>query len=167
MYYALLDMRSSCTALTGLVWGKTLKEVADSIIGECEMLMENTDDMSMEELEEEYYCEFDDYKELVDCDNPTFEMINRFSFALSDCTTDVGCLVEGYAALVEAFAEYTEDKMTLDEWSLIPEIDETEDNISELDEELRSLNEDVLGRGEYRFFVSKYADEEDSENDED
>ena len=44
MYYALLDMRSSCTALTGLVWGETLKQVADSIIGECEMLMENTDD---------------------------------------------------------------------------------------------------------------------------
>ena len=47
MYYALLDMRSSCIAMTTLAWGD-LKGVAASLIQECELLMENTDSMTME-----------------------------------------------------------------------------------------------------------------------
>ena len=155
MYYALLDMRSSCTALTGLVWGETLKQVTDSILGECEALMENTDEMSMEELEDNYYCEFEDYKKLVDYEEPSFEMIKRFSFVLSDCTIDVGCLVAGYATLVKEFEEYTKDKMILDEWRLVPEIEETDVNISALDEEIRSLNEDGFYSNQYEYLLHK------------
>ena len=161
MYYALVDMRSDCIAMTTLAWGD-LQGVAARLIEECELLMENTDSMTMEEFEEEYYCEFGDYRALVECEDPTFEMIASFSFTLSDCTIDVGCLVEGYSELVTAFGEYTDDKMTLDEWQLVPEIEETDENLWELDEELRSLNDDQ-SREDYKFFVSKYADEDEDE----
>ena len=165
MYYALVDMRSSCIALTALAWG-SLNDIASMLISECDMLMENTDDMTMEELEEEYYCEFDDYKELVDCEEATFEMIANFSFTLGDCTTEVGCLVEGYSELVKAYKDYASDKMTLDEWRMIPEIEETDENLSELDEELRSLNDD-LSRGDYKYFVEADYDEEEEADSED
>ena len=80
--------------MTGLAWGETLKQIADSIVGECEMLMENMDDMSMEELEEEYYCEFEDYKKLAECDNPTFEMIANFSFQFTDIVCFILCHIK-------------------------------------------------------------------------
>ena len=159
MYYALIDMRSSCVAITALFWG-TLQEIADSLIAECQLLMKNTEDLSIDKLEEEYYCQFEDYKKLDDCDRPTLSMIDSFSFTLSDCTIDVGCVVEGYSALVKAWEEYKADKWTLECWRLIPEIEETDENLSELDDELRSLNDDYL-RDFYKYFV-----ETDSEDDE-
>lgn len=155
MYYALLDMRNDCCASTGLIWGETLRDVANALIATCDAAMKDTDDMPMEELEEVYYCEFLDYGVLVDCENPTIEMLNDFSFTLSDATIDVGCLVEGYAALVRAFSEYAEDKTALDEWDLVPAIEETEENLTELDDELRRLNTDDLRSDEYRFFLRK------------
>ena len=160
MYYALVDMRGTCCATTALAWGD-LKQIADTLISECETLIYDTcnlDNLSEEELEEEYYCEFDDYIELAECECPTKGMLESFSFVLGDCTINVGCLVEGYTALVKAFGEYTEDKMTLDMWSLVPEIEETDENLSQLDEELRSLNEDI-SCGEYEFFVEKEEDD--------
>lgn len=165
MYYALIDERGPCDAQTILAWG-SLKQIADTLVEECRMLMENTDSMSMEELEEEYYCEFDDYKKLVTCKNPTFEMLYRFSFTLSDCTTDVACLVEGYPALVEAFAEYAEDKTTLDPWRLVPTIEETQENLEKLDCEIRSLNDSC--RDHYEFLIeAEYDDADTCDDDED
>lgn len=160
MYYALIDMRNSCSATTALAWG-SLKQVADMLISECEMLIHDTcdlDGMSEEELVAQHYCEFDDYKALVECDDPIPASIENFSFTLSDCTIEVGCLVEGYSALVEAWDEYKSDKWTLDSWSMVPEIEETEENLLQLDEELRSLNDD-LSRDDYEFFV-EVEDEE-------
>ena len=37
MYYALIDMRGTCAAMTTLAW-ESLKEIADKLISECEML---------------------------------------------------------------------------------------------------------------------------------
>lgn len=159
MYYALVDMRGSCSAQTALAWGR-LKDIADFLISECQLLMENTDDMSMEELEEEYYCEFDDFKKLSNCTDPSLEMLESFSFTLSDCTIDVGCLVEGYPELVKAFDEYKSDKWTLDCWSMVPEIEETDENLVRLDDELRSLNDD-LSCEDYEFFVENDSEEDD------
>lgn len=159
MYYALIDTRSSCVAMTTLAWG-TLKEIADTLLSECQQLMENTDDMSMEELEEEYYCEFGDYKEFEDYDAPSISKLESFSFTLSDCTIDVGCVVEGYPALVKAWEEYKADKWTLECWSMVPEIEETDENLSQLDDELRSLNDD-LSREDYEFFVKSDCEVDD------
>ena len=50
--------------------------------------------------------------------------------------------------------------MTLDEWKLVPEIEETDENLSVLDEEIRSLNDDVYSQGKYEFLISKYDDDE-------
>lgn len=159
MYYALIDMRASCSAQTTLAWG-SLKDIADYLLSECQLLIQNTDDMSMEELEEEYYCEFDNFKKLSEYDDPSFEMVASFSFTLSDCTIDVGRLVEGYPELVKAFDEYKTDKWTLDCWSMVPEIEETDENLAQLDDELRSLNDD-LSREDYEFFVEADCEEDD------
>lgn len=158
MYYALINMRSSCAAMTALAWG-SLKEIADTLISECEMLMENTDDMSIDELEADYYCEFDDFKALSECEEPTADIISNFSFTLSDCTTVVCCLVEGYHELVKAFDAYKEDKWTLDCWRMVPEIEETDENLSKLDEELRMLNDDLMC-DDYEFFIDAGTEDE-------
>lgn len=141
MYYALIDMRSDCEATTALARG-SLKEISDSLIYESKLIFESFGNLQLEEFEEEYYCEFDDYKSLSTCDDPTEEMIKSFSFTLDDCTISVGCLVEGYSELVKAWDVYKSDKWSLDCWSLVPEIEETEENLSQLDEEMRSLNDD-------------------------
>lgn len=158
MYYALIDMRSPCEATTALAWG-TLKEIADTLVAECRQLMENTDDLPIEELEQEYHCEFDDYKRIEDCGDPAPSMIESFSFTLNDCTIDVGCFVEGYPALVSAWDEYKAGKWTLECWCMVPDIEETEENLSQLDDELRSMNDD-LSRDDYEFFVESESEED-------
>lgn len=153
--YALIDSRSDCEAVTHLAWGN-LRNIADSLIEDCESVVQSyLDDMTMEELEAEYYCEFEDYKALKICDAPTEEMLASFTFTLSDCSVNVGCLVEGYQELVKAFSEYTEDKWTLDIWSMAPDIEETEENLQALDDELRSLNDDLDDDRDLQFFVEK------------
>ena len=79
-------------------------------------------------------------------------MIMNYSFVIDDCTIVVGCLVEGYSELVKAWDEYKSDKWTLDCWSLVPEIEETDETLSQLDDELRSLNED-FDNDEHVFFI--------------
>ena len=161
MYYALVDCRSSCIAMTHLAWG-TLEDIANDLINECnELIGSMTDGMDEEEIQEEYGDDIAEFREFEDCDNPTEEMIASFYFSIGDCTVDVGCLVQGYPALVEAFAEYTEDKMTLDEWSLVPEIEETDDVLFELDDELRELNDAFGTDCEMKYFIPKEFEDED------
>ena len=167
MYYALIDSRSDVYAETSLLWGD-LQDIASGLIEQCDTLIESMDDMSMEELEDEYYCEFDSYRELSEKEDVEYDDIYNFSFVLSDLTIEIGCLVESYDELVSAFEEYTEDKITLDEWKLVSEFDETEENLAELDKEIRSLNDDLGERlfpDGYKFIIRK--DEEDFDDWED
>ena len=151
MYYALIDMRSSSGATTALAWG-SMKDIADTLIYESNLIIENYDNLPIDVLESEYYCEFDDYNVLKSCENHTKEMITNYSFVLDDCTIVVGCLVEGYSELVIAWDEYKADKWTMDCWSLVPEIEETDETLLQLDDELRSLNED-FDNDEHNFFI--------------
>lgn len=161
MYYALVDCRSSCIAMTHLAWG-TLQDIANELINECnELIATMTDGMDEEEIAEEYGDDISEFREFEACDDPSEAMIASFYFCIGDCTVDVGCLVQGYPALVEAFAEYTDDKMTLDEWSLIPEIEETDDVLFELDDELRSLNDAFGTDCEMKYFMPKEFEDED------
>lgn len=153
MYYALIDMRSSSGATTALAWG-SMKDIADSLIYESNLIIENYDNLPIDVLESEYYCEFDNYNVLLDCDNPTKEMIESYSFMLDDSTIVVGCIANGYSELVKAWDEYKADKWSLDCWSLVPEIEETDDAISQLDDEMRSLNDDYAN-DTYDFFIEK------------
>ena len=155
MYYALVDCRSCVIAMTHLAWG-SLQEIANQLINECNELIDDmTDGMDEAEIEEEYGDDIVDFREFERCENYTEEMIRSFHFSLSDLSVDVGCLVQGYPALVEAFEEYTDDKMTLDEWCLIPEIDETDDVLFELDDELRNLNDAFGTDCEMKYFIPK------------
>lgn len=159
MWYSLIDGRSSCTAITHLAWG-TLEDIANDLINECNMLIDSmTDGMDEDEIEEEYGDDLAEFKEFEDCKKHTEEMIRSFYFSIGDCTVDVGCLVQGYPELVEAYAEYAEDKWTLNEWRLVPEIEETDEVLFELDEELRSLNDHCGTDCEMKYFVP--MDEED------
>lgn len=159
MWYSLIDSRSSCIAQTHLAWG-TLEDIANDLINECSMLISTmTEDMDEDEIEEEYGDEIANFKEFEDCDNYTEEMIMGFYFRIGDCTVDVGCLVQGYQALVEAYVEYAEDKWTLDEWRLVPEIEETDEVLFELDDELCSLNDDFCTDREMKYFVPNESDE--------
>lgn len=147
MWYALIDSRSDCVAMTHLVWGE-LKNIAEQLIKECEDLISA---LGVDEDEDYYY--FDDYDELKSCKEPNEDIIRRFSFALSDCTTDVGCLVFGYSALVDAYSKYTEDKSLLNEWKLVPKIEETDDELRMLDAELRALSDNCFGGQNLSFFI--------------
>ena len=159
MWYSLIDGRSSCIAITHLAWG-TLEDIANDLINECNMLIDTmTDGMDEDEIEEEYGDDIAEFKEFEDSDTHSEDMIRSFYFSIGDCTVDVGCLVQGYPALVEAYAEYAEDKWTLDEWRLVPEIEETDDNLFELDDELRSLNDNCGTDCEMKYFVPNESDE--------
>ena len=109
--------------------------------------------MDEEEIEEEYGDEIAEYREFANCEDHDESMIRSFQFCLGDCTVDVGCLVHGYSELVAAYAEYAEDKWTLDEWRLIPEIEETDENLHDLDDELRSLNDDCGSNITLKYFI--------------
>ena len=153
MWYALIDGRSSCVAMTHLAWG-TLKDIANDLINECDLLIETmTEGMDEEEIEEEYGDEIAEYREFANCEDHDESMIRSFQFCLGDCTVDVGCLVHGYSELVAAYAEYAEDKWTLDEWRLIPEIEETDENLHDLDDELRLLNDDCGSNITLKYFI--------------
>ena len=153
MWYSLIDERSSCEAFTQLLWG-TLENIANSLINECYELIGNlTMGMDDDEIESEYGSDIAELEEFENCESYSEEMIRSFYFSIGDCSVDVGCLVEGYPALVEAFAEYAEDKWTLDEWRLVPEIEETNENLSELAGELYSLNDDCGTDCEMKYFI--------------
>lgn len=160
MWMALIDMRSDCTAMTGLIFGETLKELANSLLAETEMIWEfaRLDGLSLEEIEDEYYCELDDYKRLESLSDPQVSDLLNYSCCVSDASIDVGCVVDSYDALVKAFAEYTEDKMTLDEWELVPDLTPTPDDLTEIDNELRAMSD---GGEDFTYFVQKEWDEED------
>jgi hypothetical protein len=146
--------------MTHLAWG-TLQDIANDLINECNELIDSmTEGMDEDEIEEEYGDNIAEFREFEKCENLTETMIRSFYFSIGDCTVDVGCLVEGYTALVEAWAEYTEDKMTLDEWCLVPEIDETDDVLFELDDELRSLNDYISDSSVLKYFTEKEYDED-------
>ena len=50
MWYALIDGRSSCVAMTHLAWG-TLKDIANDLINECDLLIETmTEGMDKKKL---------------------------------------------------------------------------------------------------------------------
>ena len=165
MWYSLIDGRSSCVAITHLAWG-TLEDIANDIINECYELISNmTIGMDEDEIEEEYGEDIAYFNEFESCEIHTEEMIRMFQFCIGDCTIDVGCLVEGYPALVEAYAEYAEDKWTLDEWRLVPEIEETDDNLFELDEELRALNDIFDEDCELKYFIPNEFSSDESEED--
>ena len=153
MWYSLIDDRSSCVAMTHLAWG-TLEDIANDLINECNLLIDSmTEGMDEDEIEEEYGDEIAEFRKFEECDEHTEAMIQAFQFWIGDCTVDVGCLVQGYPALVEAYVEYAEDKLSLDEWRLIPEIEETDENLSELDDELRSLNDGYGTNCEMQYFI--------------
>lgn len=159
MWYALIDERSSCDAFTQLFWGD-LENIAGELINESYDLIDNmTMGMDDDEIEEEYGDDIAVLEEFENHENYTEEMIRSFYFALSDCTIDVGCLVEGYPAFVDAYVEYAEDKWTLDEWRLVPEIEETDDNISELADELRSVSEGCDTECEMEYFIPNEYEE--------
>lgn len=54
--------------------------------------------------------------------------------------------------MVKVWDEYKADKESLAYWNMVPEIEETEENLSRLDNELRSLNDNFMQKN-YEFFV--------------
>lgn len=159
MWYALIDGRNSCEASTHLLWG-TLDQIANELIDECRDLIDSmTEDMDEDEPEEEYGEDVASLEAFEDCEERTEEMIRNFSFSLSDLSIEVGGLAEGYPALVAAYAEYAEDKPALDEWRLIAHLEESEEVLSELDEELRSLNDGFGTDCEMNFFIPNESED--------
>lgn len=132
----------------------SLDQIADTILYECKKLIETTDDLSLDEMEQVYACGFANYKQMLSGSKLTAEWIEHFTFSLCDCTITVGCLAEGYPALVQAFDDYAADKWPLNEWKLVPDLEESEDNLAQLDEEIRDLCTDSNGE-DFSFLIPR------------
>lgn len=154
MYYALVDSRNSTDAMTYLLWG-SLNDIAEKLISDGRDSIEwLTEDMDEDEIDEEYGEDIEEFEEFMDIDEFSEEDIASFALYLADSSTEVACLTNSYVALVKAFEEYTSDKPFLDEWQLIDEIEETDENLKQLDMELQSLT-DGTSKNNLCYFIKK------------
>lgn len=106
MVCALWIARSDTEYLTNFLYG-TEREVMDALIENAAMLMDAVGNgMSIEELQKEYYCKFDDYLKYRDDSVPvTIEDLKRYDFVLSDCTDYLQLVTDDLSEFVKLFNE--------------------------------------------------------------
>ena len=154
MYYALVDSRSSTDAITYLLWGD-LNDIAARLISEGRDAIEwLTEDMDEDEIYEEYGDDIEEFEEFTEIDEIFEKDITSFALYLGDTFLEVSCLTDSYHALLEAFEEYTSDKPFINEWKLVDEIDETDENLEQLNAELQSLT-DGTAKKKMNYFIKK------------
>ena len=154
MYYALVDSRNSTDARTYLLWG-SLEDIAEKLISDGRESIEwLTEDMDEDEIDEEYGEDISEFEEFTEIEELSEEDVAAFALYLADSSTEVAYLTSSYTALAEAFEEYTKDKPSLDEWQLIDEIEESEENLKCLDMELQSLT-DGTSKNNLCYFIKK------------
>ncbi|MDO5440320.1 MAG: hypothetical protein Q4F12_02145 [Erysipelotrichaceae bacterium] len=74
------------------------------LIDECENCFAIEPSWELEDFENEYYCEFDNYKQLKE--NNDIEDISNFSFVLSD----MGCCIDLYSNNINEIQQYLDSK---------------------------------------------------------
>jgi len=137
MIYALIDTRADDFFMTKLVWGD-VQQVANDVFKSCDWIFESLPNMSMEDIENEYDCSLDAYRVLSKF--TTLPVIQSFSMYVEDMEVIVAFAVEGYDAFYQAFNQYKDRREAFENIDLIPIMDETEDNLQQLNAEFRSIS---------------------------
>lgn len=110
MWYALIDGSSSDSALTWLAYG-SLQDIANTVLELCKNCDPDGtltfDAEAIEDFEDdEWYGSTDSYRELMEADEITPDLLQDFSFVFGDNDIQVHCLADGYAAFKKAFENY-------------------------------------------------------------
>lgn len=156
MWYALIDLHSDTNAATWLAYG-TLQDIADVVIEQCiNCEPDGNDTLDIDAIEEDgWHCYSDDYLMLKEADTITPDLLQQFTFELSDCDVQVKCLAEGYAAFKTAFEAYEGRNLCLGELQLPNHVAEDEEvAFAEELEEVLFEDEYMFGLRESRRYVS-------------
>ena len=148
MIYALIDTRADDFFMTKLVWGD-VQQVANAVFKSCEWIFESLPNMSMEDIENEYDCSLDAYKVLSKF--TTLPVIQSFSMYVEDMEVLVAFAVEGFDAFYQAFNQYKDRREAFENIDLIPIVDETEENLQQLNDEFRSISSGKNYITEFRY----------------
>ena len=148
MIYALIDTRADDFFMTKLVWGD-VQQVANAVFKSCDWIFESLPNMSMEDIENEYDCSLDAYRVLSKF--TTLPVIQSFSMYVEDMEVLVAFAVEGFDAFYQAFNQYKDRREAFEHIDLIPIMDETEENLQQLNAEFRSISSGQENVVEYRY----------------
>lgn len=167
MYYALIESKNGeGYFMRSLSWGE-LDQIARAVLDECGLIFDSMPNMSLEELDNEYYCSFSDYNELQEAETPTLSMIRGFYFCISDMEVSVEITAESYAEFREKFQNHMEDDWSFEGRYLVEEFEETPENLEQLADEIRSVGSDYCYADSFEFLCYTDEDEEEDEEDED
>ena len=133
MVYVIWIAKSDTEYLTNFLYGDE-REIMNALIDNAEMLIDALGDgMDLDELEGEYYCDFDDYKKFQDTAVPvTIADLQSYSFTLSDCTDYLLVVASEFDEFVSKFNEDS----PLEDVVIRPGI--TEDDVEDLASDIES-----------------------------
>lgn len=122
MYYCLVSSHDDCGDGCHRLFCGTLAQIASSLLDHCSegLLREELENGStLDDLEENYACDFDSYHDLADSDDPPEDTLRTFDFSFSGAHVYVIALTATYADIVDAFNAYAADSY-LCEWRMLP-----------------------------------------------
>ena len=143
--YAVIEASSDITSMLYLIRGSS-DQIAKRILSECDALIEAFE--AHREPDPDLHTDFYSYHKLLK--NPSVQNIKAFTFDISDCHTDVVCLVSDFDELAEEFEDFKMGYENLFEWRMIPPEKETDETFDRLNNELILLSQ--LEGDEFQYF---------------
>lgn len=122
MYYALISSHDDSGDGCHRLFFGTLAQIGSSLLDHCSegLLREELENGStLDDLEENYACDFDSYHDLADSDDPSEDAVRSFDFYFSGASVRVIALTTTYADLAHAFNTYAADTC-LGSWRMLP-----------------------------------------------
>lgn len=148
MIYALIDTRADDFFMTKFVWGN-VQQVANTVLQSCNWIFESIPNKSLEDIENEYECSLDAYRILKKY--TTLQVLRSFSIYVEDMEVSVAFSVEGYEAFYDAFNNYKDMREQFNNVQLVAYMDETEENLRQLNDEFRSISSGCNFVSEFRY----------------
>lgn len=143
--YAVIEASSNITSMLYLIRGSA-DQIAKRILSECDALIEAFE--AHRAPGPDLHTDFYSYHKLLK--DPSVQNIKSFTFDISDCRTDVVCLVSDFDALAEEFEDFKMGYENLFEWRMIPPEEETDATFEQLNNELILLSQ--LEGDEFQYF---------------
>jgi len=150
MYYALIESSADDYYMVQLAWG-SLEKIANAILDECELIVDGMWGMSLEEIENEYSSYLDEYKLLKNGIEFKEEFLQEFSFDISGMTVSVSFVTNGYEKFYQSYNAFRKHSYSFKDIELVSDLEETEENLRQLDNEFRSLSYGESFVSEYRY----------------
>lgn len=134
--YAVIEASSDITSMLYIIRG-THEQIAQRVLRECDGLIEAF--KANRDPDPDLHIDFYAYHKLLK--DPSVQNLKAFTFDISDCHTDVVCLVSDFGALADEFEKFKMGYENLFEWRMIPPKEETDETFDQLNNELICLSQ--------------------------